>query len=319
MSVLFDTRRVAESDRREYWLETVCRNILPVDFDPRLDVRTQAAMACTDVGALSIREVVGGNHVYDRDQDDVRRGDPESFQVGIPTQGTSMLIQDGREARLEPGDMVMWDSSRPYTLAMAESFRWHVFLLPKWTLRRPDAELRRLTAIPVPTGNGGIPDVVSRFLLDLAARGRELEGEPSSAGLGDAAADLVASLVHSEFGVPWAVGSPDDVLRERARHFIAEHYHDPELSPASIAAATGVSVRKLHQLFLGSGETLMDHVRRTRLAAIRRDLSDPRLAHRSIGRIAARHGLPNLTVFGRMFKNEYAQTPRECRAGAGVR
>lgn len=318
MTALFDTRRVDKSDRMAYWLETVCQNILPVDFDPRLDVRTQAAMACTSVGALSMREVVGGDHVYVRDENHVRQGDPESFQVGIPMRGSSMLIQDGREARLEPGDMVLWDSSRPYTVVMEERFHWHVFLLPKQKLRRPDAELRRLTAIPIRAGGGGVSDVVSHFLLDLAGRSRQLEGDPSAAALGEAAGDLIATLVQSEFGMPWTVGKPDDVLRERVRYFITEHHHDPSLGPATIAAAAGISVRSLHQLFLGSDETVMDCVRRTRLAEIRRDLSDPRLAHRSIGRIAAMHGLPNPTVFARVFKSEYTLTPREFRATAAV-
>ena len=318
MTALFDTRRVVRSDRRDYWLETVCRNILSVDFDPRLDAQPQAAMACTTVGPLSIRQVVGGNHVYVRDEDHIRRSDPESFQVGIPTKGASILTQDGSEAHLEPGDMVLWDSSRPYTLVMAERFHWHVFLLPKQKLRRPDAELRRLVARTIRAGTGGVPAVVSHFLLDLANRAPQLEGDPAAAALGEAAGDLVATLVQSEFGLPWSVGRPDDVLRDRVRYFIAEHHHDPALGPTEIAAAAGVSVRTLHQLFLGSDETVMDCVRRTRLAAIRRDLSDPRLAHRSIGRIAAMHGLPNPTVFARMFKSEYALTPREFRATAAL-
>ena len=318
MTALFDTRRVDRCDRRDYWLETVCRNILPVDFDPRLDVQPQAAMACTTVGPLSMREVVGGNHVYVRDSDHVRRCDPESFQVGIPTKGCSILTQDGREARLEPGDMVLWDSSRPYTLVMAERFHWHVFLLPKQKLRRPEAELRRLTASPIRAGTGGVPAVVSHFLLDLATRARQLEGDPAAPALGEAAGDLIATMVQSEFGLPWTVGKPDDVLRDRVRYFIAEHHDDPSLDPAGIAAAAGVSVRTLHQLFIGCDETVMDCVRRTRLAAIRRDLSDPRLAHRSIGRIAAQHGLPNPTVFARMFKSEYGLTPREFRATAAL-
>ena len=125
-------------------------------------------------------------------------------------------------------------------------------------------------------------------------------------------------MVQSEFGLPWTVGKPDDVLRDRVRYFIVEHHHDSSLDPAEIAAAAGISVRTLHQLFLGCGETVMDCVRRTRLAAIRRDLADPRLAHRSIGRIAAMHGLPNPTVFARMFKNEYAVTAREFRATAAL-
>lgn len=317
MADLFDTRRVSEPDRMAFWLETVCENILPVDIDPRHDPRPQAAMSCTRVGALAMRDVVGGDHVYLREAAHVRRGDPESFQVGIPTKGSSMLIQDGREASLNPGDMVLWDSSRPYTVVMEDRFHWHVFLLPKQKLRRPDSELQRLTAIPI-RGRGGVRGVVSHFLLDLAVRGRALENDPSATALGETAGDLVAALVTSEFGCHWPLGKPDAVLRERVRQFIAEHHDDARLDPSAIAAAVGISPRTLHQLFIAEEDTVMAAMRRCRLVAIRRDLADPRLAHRSIGRIAAAHGLPNPTVFARVFKAEFGRTAREFRSTAAV-
>ena len=313
MGELYDTRRTPKQDRMAFWLETVCQQILPVKIDPRHDAQPSAAMACRKMGDLSLREVVGGDHVYVRDEADVRRGDPQTVQIGIPTGGTSILVQDGREAVLNAGDMVIYDSSRPFTLAMHERFHWHVFLLPKHKLRRSDAELKTLTAIPMSGGNG-LSGVVSHFLLDLAARAPELEGRPSSAALGENAADLIGTLVHNEFGQPWQVGDPDEVMRQRVLRHLETHHHDPDLGPASTAAAVGISVRALHALF-GTGDgTVMERLRTLRMREIRRDLADPRLAHRSIGRIATAHGITNPTVLARVFRAEFGMTPREFRA-----
>jgi hypothetical protein len=43
-----------------------------------------------------------------RDDNDVRRGDPQTMQIGIPKGGSSILVQDGREAVLNAGDMVLY-------------------------------------------------------------------------------------------------------------------------------------------------------------------------------------------------------------------
>ncbi|MGW6281271.1 AraC-like ligand-binding domain-containing protein [Kribbella sp. NPDC055071] len=313
MGELFDTRQAPRKDRMAFWLDTVCQQILPVKIDPRHDAQPEAAMGCRRLGDLAIREVVGGDHVYVRDDSDVRRGDPGTVQIGIPTGGASILVQDGREAVLNAGDMVLYDSSRPFTLVMQNRFHWHVFLLPKHKLRRSDQELRTLTATAM-RGDGGVSAIVSQFLLNLAASGREFERQPTAAALGENAADLIGTLVQTEFGRPWTVGDPEQVLRQQVLHHLEANHHDAMLDPAAVAAAVGISVRSLHALFGTTGATVMERLRSTRLTAIRRDLSDPRLAHRSIGRIAAAHGLPNATVFTRMFKTEFGVTPREFRS-----
>lgn len=318
MPAMFDTRTIERSDRLAYWLDTVCDNILPVDIDPRHDPEPLAAMSSSHVGALAVREVVGGDHVYTRDPHHVRRDDPESFQLGVATRGASLLIQDGREAQLKPGDLVFWDSSRPYSLAMEGRFHWHVFLLPKHKLRRSDAELRRITAVPICPEAGEVSALAAHFLLDVATRARELKDDPVSASLGEVAGDLISTLVQAEFGLTWAVGQPDEVLMGRVRQFIADHHRDARLDPAAIAAGVGVSVRALHQLFSRTDETVMDAVRHTRLAAARRDLGDPRLASRSISGIAASHGVSNATVFTRAFQAAYGQAPREFRTAAAT-
>lgn len=315
MGDLFDTRSEPERARMAFWLETVCEQILPVQIDPRHDSYPRAAMACNHLGSLGLRRVVGGDHVYVRNERDVRRGDPDTVQIGMPRGGASILVQDGREALLTPGDMVLYDSARPFTLVMEDRFNWQVFLLPKSKLRRSDAELRSLTAVRM-AGASGISGVVYQFLRRLASDVDALEADPSAAALGENAADLIATLVQSHFGRPWEVRDPEHVLREQVLGFIGQHHTDPQLQPVAIAKAQGISVRRLHLLFEGTGTTVMDVVRSNRLAGARRDLADPRLQHRSIRQVSSAHGWNSPTVFSRQFRAAYGCTPRESRATA---
>ena len=315
MGDVFMTRSEPPAARMTFWVNTVCSQILPVRIDPRHDRVPNAGMSCTTLGALRIRDVVGGDHVYTRAVSDIRRGDPETVQVGMPLGGGSLLVQDGREAVLSPGDMVLYDSSRPFTLVMESQFHWQVFLLPKVKLQRSDAELALVTAIPLPPRTG-IPRVVSQFLRGLAAEANVLEGAPGAGALGETAADLIATMVRSRFGKPWDVADQDRVLVEAIQTFIADNHASPALDPRAIARAHNISVRRLHALLEPSGLTVGDRIRAERLAAVRRDLADPRLAHQSIGRIAALHGMTNPSAFARLFRSVEGVTPREFRRAA---
>jgi len=312
---LFITGKEPPGQRMAYWLETVCSQILPVQIDPRHDRVPDAGMSCNALGALRIRDVVGGDHVYTRTDRLVRRGDPQTVQIGMPLKGCSLLVQDGREAVLSPGDMVVYDSSRPFTLVMESNFRWQVFLLPKVKLQRSDRELAQLTAIAIRPSES-MSRVVARFMRGLTAEASYLEHDTGAAALGENAADLIVTLVRSRFGKQWAVGDRDWVLIHAIQSFIADNHGCRDLDPQMIAAAHGISTRRLHALLGPTGRSVGDRVRDERLAAIRRDLADPRLAHRSIGRIAAWHGMPNASAFARLFKTVEGSTAREYRANA---
>lgn len=312
---VFETRQEVPGVRPGFWLNTVCTQILPVQIDLRHDRLPAARMSCSTLGELRIRDVVGGDHVYTRDASDIRRGDPETVQVGMPLGGQSILIQDGREAVLNVGDMVIYDSSRSFTLVMENQFHWQVFLLPKGKLRRPDSELAQVTAIPL-SGSRGMSRAVSAFLRGLAAEVPSLENAAGAAALGENAADLIATMVRSRFGKEWDVADPDAVLTRAIETYVRDHHADLDLNPARIAAVHGISVRKLHALFEATGQTIGGRIRDERLAAVRRDLADPHMARRSIARIAALHGMANASAFTRVFRSVEGITPREFRAAA---
>ena len=76
-------------------------------------------------------------------------------------------------------------------------------LLPRARLRRSDAELSTLTAIPL-TGSVGTTGIPYQFLSGLAADIDTLESDPTAEALGGRAADLIATLIPSRLGMPWA-------------------------------------------------------------------------------------------------------------------
>jgi hypothetical protein len=232
MSRTFDTRRDSGGDPLGFWTETVCSQILPVHIDPRQDAQlSSSAMRSTSIGDLQLREVVGGEHLYQRTAGDIRRGDPMTLQVGLQLSGSSLLVQDGREAVLGAGDLVLYDSSRPFSLVMDARFSWQVFLLPKDKLRRSDREISELTATTIDASTG-VAGLVVRFLRDLATRADGLELGAAEPELAENAADLVATLVRSQLGRDWRVQDTQRILLDRAMAYVGANLREPHLDPS---------------------------------------------------------------------------------------
>ncbi len=68
--------------------------------------------------------------------------------VGLQVTGSSMVVQDGREAVLRPGDMAPYDTTRPYTLVNENGIHQHFFRIAHSELpaARPFPPARRARA-----------------------------------------------------------------------------------------------------------------------------------------------------------------------------
>ncbi|MFI6740574.1 helix-turn-helix domain-containing protein [Nonomuraea sp. NPDC050451] len=102
-------------------------------------------------------------------------------------------------------------------------------------------------------------------------------------------------------------------LRGRIRAHILEHLDDPDLTPATVAAAHYISTRSLHRLFQGQEYTVAEWIRVQRLDRCRRDLVDPSLRDRSIRAIANRWCLTSAPHFSRAFRAAYGLSPENYR------
>jgi AraC-like DNA-binding protein len=169
---------------------------------------------------------------------------------------------------------------------------------------------------------------------------------PIGPGMGSIAADMIASLVQNasatdEQGATClatqildilaiAFGSaPADMpdgpslaqaaIRRRALAYIDRRVGDPDLDPAMIAAAIGVSTRYLHRVFEASENSVSASIRARRLQRAHEDLTDWRLRQQSISEIASRYGFANQSSFATCFKKEFGMSPRTVRTAVSPR
>lgn len=253
----------------------------------------------------------------------ISQADPDMLKMLLVRGGnTCVLEQDGRQAHLSAGEFTFYDTRRPYLgicgAAGKEPLRCMTFMFAPSMLPLAPSKLKQLTAVRI-TPSAGLGDLTSRFLIQLADN-IDHYTPAEAARLATAALEVLAARLARELDVQdWA--TPEErrhALLTTIQAFIQQHLGDPQLSPATIAAAHHISLRSLHQLFHEAGLTVAGFIRRRRLERCRRDLADPALAYRPVAAIASKWGFSSPGDFSRAFRAAHGLPPAEYRRSARV-
>lgn len=313
MTYQVDTDAVDIKERIDYWRELISDQFVPLKVAPQHGPELTGRLSACSVGSLELRDLSATPHEFTRTNSLIRRSQEDYFKIGLMETGSSLWVQDGREAVVNAGDFVLYDSTRPYSVMMNEPFRITVCMLPKRLLPLRTSELHEVTAVRM-SGSQGAGALVTPFVHALARHVDEYQDATSEA-LAHSVADLVTAVVRGRPEFSMHDLEQVNPLLSQVRAYIGDHIADRNLSPASIAAAAAVSVSYLHKLFSETDTTVAGYVRELRLQGCRRDLQDDKYAHLTITSIGARWGLPDPAHFSRLFKARFDMTPFECRRG----
>lgn len=107
--------------------------------------------------------------------------------------------------------------------------------------------------------------------------------------------------------------------QKHIRQYIETRLHEHDLTPQSIAAASGISTRALYQLFDGEAGAVAGWILNRRLERIHADLMDPGHDALPIAQIALNHGFRNAAHFSRRFRQKFGASAREIRQRSAIR
>jgi AraC-like DNA-binding protein len=296
---------VPVASRREYWLHRLDETIGPLDLRTSgLDGRDRLRFG--EIGALRVAELSAGGPGVARLA--ARRPGPEVCKIDVLVRGSGVVEQDGRQARLRPGDLALVDLSRPVRWAMAPMTLVAV-VFPRALLPLAADDTARLTGVRI-AGDRGPAALASSLARRLAV---DLDENRTGTRLGAAVLDLLAVGLASRIDRDVPADTRQRALLLRVQAFIEQRLADPELSPSTIAAAHHISLRYLYALFADEEASVAGWIRQRRLERCRRDLLDPALQEWPVSTIAAQWGLGNAAHFSRSFRAAYGVTPVEYR------
>ncbi|MFE9776400.1 helix-turn-helix domain-containing protein [Streptomyces sp. NPDC005931] len=313
MTPVLDTASIPPRDREEVLLNVVRETMVAVDIEhtlPAPDISARIRLG--EVGPLGIFSARATAATVRRTGRLARQDQEPIVLVGLQVTGTSVVVQNGRECLLRPGDFALYESTSPYTLLYEEGVDHHFLRFPRAALALPDRSLRDITAVSLGPGNP-LARLAFTYFSQLALSDELHRGAHAGAAF-EPSVELLRGVVASHRGdTGSAKASSEATLGLRITQYIREHLADPDLSAARIAAAHGISVRHLYVVLSRSGISLGDWIRTRRLAERRRELAGPGGRLRTIAAIARSWGFVDATHFSKVFKQAYGVTPRDWR------
>lgn len=312
---MMSSAAVPAADRFEWFADVVAQELVStaIKSEHALDFRAEAAVL--DLGSVQVKQLGYAPLHSRRTAAHVRSSDPEQYQLGLVTSGTTWVAQNRHDSGPFSGDLVLWDTSRPFESGVLGTQPLHVVLLslPRTALPLRSDRVERLLAERIPADRG-MGAILAQYMRSLAAHGEEC-APVELEQLGSVALDLAGACLAAQIGAADELSeeSRTRALLARIDTFIGHNLGDPELSPSAVAARHSMSLRRLQLLFRERGESVAAMIRRRRLQHCREDLADPGQLAVPVHTVALRWGFTNASVFSRLFRDTYGASPSEFR------
>ncbi|MFK0173948.1 helix-turn-helix domain-containing protein [Streptomyces sp. NPDC090306] len=300
-------------DSADEFLETLATSGLPPLHGRRhAGDDFQADIVTRELGPLRLAELVTPEGECFRDARSARATDSELWQIELVMQGRVRAQQGPSTAELGPTDLILIDPVLPVRFASTAST--HVtMLLPRRSLRLGPDDAARLAGVRI-RGDSGPGSLVSSLTRDAV---RYLDGFRADEAARSAAAviELITVALSAQLGhSPRPID--DETLRTRIVGFIKARLADRDLTPAKVAAAHHMSVRRLHKLFEDQPLTVAALIRRQRLERCHADLAG---TGRTVAAVAAGWGFTDPAHFSRLFKATYGYNAAALMSGNRAR
>ena len=223
--------------------------------------------------------------------------------------GQYRLEQNGREVFLQPGEMTLYDATRPHQIDCPGPFSQVIVSIPRPLLRNSLAGVEHCTARHIPSQQG-VSAIGSGFLQSVAQHADQLSKQQFTT-LAPQALTLLVDSIASVRPDNIRIGRNRSASLHRVKQFIETHLHEQDLDARLIAAATGFSTRYINSLFTDESTSLMRHVWQRRLEKCRQALLNPAQHGQGIAQIAYHWGFNDQAHFSRCFKQAFGLSPRE--------
>ncbi|SHF97214.1 AraC-type DNA-binding protein [Kaistia soli DSM 19436] len=307
------TDAVPAAERLDYWREATNSLFPPTQLRRDGFEGFYGHVAWLSLGEVTIADIVSTSLDVVRSERDIHCGDDRWYELTIQIDGECAFSQDGRDIVTGPRSMVLYDSRRPYQMRFRGPYRQVSLKVPRAALRERVPSVDRLVALHLAADR-----IPGRFIYDLASglceRPNDIPAALSSR-LEQHVLELTATAL-MDVGSGETVSFSRVSQLDRIKAYILAHLDDAELSPRGIAAAHGISLRRLYELFEGEEQQVARFVQAQRLDRIRRELADPLMRGLPINSIALRRGFKDFSHFSRAFRRQFGVAPGAFRSAS---
>lgn len=308
----YSTHGLPSSAKVSHWNDIISDVFAPLETRPNDSRDFEAEVRCAKFGRLRLATATSRAATVWRSKSQAARLNEHRFFLHVQMGGQLLIRQDGREALLEEDDLVLSDSTLPYTLSYDDACSTLVLIVAYEELKRHLPMPEELLGVKL-SGKKGLSRTTSLMLRSVWEQVEEDMLPELGSRIADSLLNIFAMSCTEIKDTVVTDAAIVGTRRIQIKRFIEANLRDPELSVRSAAAAFGISPRYLHILFSGENETVSSYILRRRLEECARQLSDALWRRRTITEIAFGWGFNNTTHFARVFRDRYGTSPRDYR------
>ena len=298
----------------DLWQQMVADAFTPVTLSRADDARGngfRSTVQARRVGDLALSWLTSEAQTVDRTADLIRARPSGHYFLNLVLRGCGSAVQDGRVATALPGQLLLVDGDRPFTLDFGCTFDDICLMIPKDLLDTHLAAPELCTAVTVDgtTASGAMVLGALRAL-----RSQRVNPSPrETAGITEHIVPLI-SLAVSEAAMPSAP-SPRTALLQAVLDEIDNHFADPDLTTGEVARRVSISVSYLTKLLASRGTTFGHLLQQRRLDHAWAVLAPNGPATTTITSVAHGSGFRDSAHFSRAVRARFGITPSQRRAG----
>lgn len=291
-----------------YWRDVICENLLQMHIQSS---QKRAFFGCIEKHAFGPIKAnfisVSEQNVW-RERTAAANAKDHIFHLIHVRKGVQLIEQYGRRLKVGAGDCLLIDCLAGFEFDFPQGVEALVLEIGRdwlrgWLPAPEDAAARLID------GRSGWGATLASALSNVT---------PSTVGASGLPPTVVAEQIVSLLAL--AAGHDDPsltthkrALLRRVKETIRERCHEPDLGPAMVAAALGLSRRYVHRLFASAGTTFCEELYACRLHRAQRQLCDRRFDGLGIAEIAWNCGFSEPSHFTRRFRERFGSPPSAYR------
>ncbi|MCW3837692.1 helix-turn-helix domain-containing protein [Sphingomonas canadensis] len=301
--------------RTAAWNAIYSSRMSNVEFATTDQNRFDAELRIGQIGPVKLARLsVDCNYSAERARRHIVRNAPRLYNFLLQAQGSSTFHHCGHEARLSEGDIVLVDTGLPHHFVTDDVSTTIMVRVPSEVLREYLPTPEQFCGLQLGRAIG-LTGTLAAMVQSLSER-----VEPGFSGYEGRVARYLLEMISMSYTMGFeSVSTGSATLWQRRNEivrYVEDNLRDPELTPASIAAALRLSPRYLRTVFSISGEKVSAYILRRRLEECARQMRNRAWNGHTLTEIAFSWGFNSAAHFTRCFRDQFGAAPRDYRRTA---
>jgi AraC-like DNA-binding protein len=306
---------VKPEDSFDHWHHVTCRQFSLTECQSSAEHGFTARVSIRQFGALDLVNIWSSTRqdepiLVTRRQADIRKDQRDCFMFWRMIAGTADLVQNGRHAKLQAGDLVLQDQARPFDLKFGQLSHAEVITIPRPLLETRSPQVEKIAGQKIsgqsrmaPMAGSIVQQVFGLKMATDAALDRRL---------GASVLDIVATALDADLDGSCATDRAQRRLNE-VKDYMLAHVHDSDLDIEAIAQDRSMGIRTLYRLFALEATTPIQWLWDQRLKTAYRLLTDGSFAQ--VTDVSLRCGFKDVSHFSKAFRSQFGVSPSSLRLG----